>query len=88
MEQETFDIEKYPKTAAYVMRNFTVNRRCNRCGGIVLREPEKGEMRYPYQCMLCDEDLYGIETYIGKVYTEEEFQELLFTTRDLLLLDE
>lgn len=35
-------------------------RRCNRCGGIVVKSSNP---EYKYQCFDCDEDLYGIETY-------------------------
>ena len=34
-------------------------RRCNRCGSIVI--PSENE-EYDWQCMDCDEDLYGFET--------------------------
>jgi hypothetical protein len=36
-------------------------RYCNRCNNEVI----KSELEeYPFQCMHCDEDLYGIETYV------------------------
>ena len=80
-----FDKEKYPKTFAYVKENDTVNRRCNRCGSVVLRETNIN--CYPFQCMSCDENMYGIETHIGEPHTEEEFDELCENTCALLLLD-
>ena len=46
---EKSNAEKYPKTYAYVMENDTVNRRCNRCGSVVLKETNVPD--YPYQCM-------------------------------------
>ena len=85
MYKETFDMNKYPKTYNYVMENDTVNRRCNRCGSVVLKETNiKG---YPYQCMACDENMYEMETHIGEPHTNEELDELLVNTL-VLCLDE
>ena len=85
--KEKFNVEKNPKTMAYVLERDTGNIRCNRCGSPVLRTeiPERG---YKYQCMSCDEDLFGVETHEGKWHTTEEFEELLLNTQALLLLDE
>ncbi|MBR2401403.1 MAG: hypothetical protein IKB01_01350 [Lachnospiraceae bacterium] len=81
-----FNPEESKKTLEYVERNDTRNRRCNRCGSVVLMEPTvKG---YPYQCMNCDENLYEIETHIGEKHTDEEYEKLCCNTRDLLLLDD
>ena len=82
---EKFNPEKFPKTMAYVLERDTGNIRCNRCRSVVLRSDVKG---YVYQCMFCDEDLYGIETYEGEWHTDEEFNELLCQTRDILCKDE
>ena len=75
----------YPNTHAYVMENDTVNRRCNRCGSVVLKETNIES--YPYQCMNCDENMYEIETHIGEPHTEEELDELLINTLILCLDD-
>lgn len=85
MKVERFDVVKYPKTYAYVMENDTVNRRCNRCGSVVMRETNI--VGYPYQCMACDENMYEIETHIGEPHTEEELDELLINTLILGLDD-
>ena len=85
MKTKRFDVTKHPKTYAYVMENDTVIRRCNRCGSVVLRETSIDE--YPYQCMSCDENMFGIETHIGQPHTSEEFNELLNNTAELLCLD-
>ena len=83
-QEQKFDVEKSPKTFAYVVGRDTLTRRCNRCGSVVLRSDIDG---YLYQCMNCDEDLYGIETHDGEPHTTDEFNELCCMTRDLLLLD-
>ena len=36
-------------------------RYCSRCDGYALRGPDGAD--HPYYCPVCDEDLYGIETY-------------------------
>ena len=83
--EEKFDPAKYPRTERYVEEKLTRGIRCNRCGAPVIKSELDG---YVYQCMSCDEDLYSIETHKGKPATEEEMNELLLNTRDLLLLDE
>ena len=80
-----FNIEKSPKSFAYVLERDTFTVRCNRCGSPVLRSDLDD---YVYQCMSCDEDLYTIETHKGEYHTDEEFDELCCNTRDLLLLDD
>lgn len=83
---QKFNIEKCPKTFAYVLENDTLNRRCNVCGSVVLKETSvKG---YPYQCMTCDENRYEIETYLGEPHSATELDDICCYTRDLLLLDE
>ena len=82
---QKFDIEKCPKTFAYVLEHDTHTRRCGACGSVVLRSDTLG---YSYQCMNCDEDKYSFETYEGKYHTTEELDELCCNTRDLLLLDD
>lgn len=72
--KQKFNIEKYPKTFAYVLENDTGNRRCNMCGRVVLKETNGSN--YPYQCMNCDEKLYEIETHFGEDHTAEELDEL------------
>lgn len=86
MNKDKFNPEKCPKTLAYVIERDAITVRCNRCESPVLKSdlPEK----YVYQCMSCDEDLYGIETHKGEPHTDEEFEELCCNTRDLLLLDD
>lgn len=83
--KQKFDVEKYPKTFAYVLERDTLTRRCNRCGSVVLRSELES---YSYQCMNCDEDLYTIETHEGEYHTDEEFDTLCCDVRDLLLLDD
>lgn len=74
------------KTYQYVLDNDMVNVRCNRCGSVVLRETfVEG---YPYQCMECDENLYGIETHIGAEHTRKELDRLVQNTARLLCLDD
>ena len=42
-----------------------VKRYCNRCGELVVKEPNIDlKKEYPYVCLECDENLYEIETYI------------------------
>ena len=82
--KQKFNTEKAPKTFAYVVERDTGCVRCNRCGSVVLKSDVKG---YDYQCMFCDEDLCAIETHKGKWHTDEEFDELLCITEDILLLD-
>lgn len=82
---EKFNVEKSPKSFAYVLERDTFTRRCNVCGSPVLTSSCDG---YAYQCMNCDVDLYGIETHEGKYHTDEEFETLCCDVRDLLLLDE
>ena len=84
--QEEFNPVKSPKTFEYVLKNDTVNRRCNACNSVVLKETHVEG--YPYQCMNCDVNLYEIETHIGKEHSDKEFDELCCDVRDLLLLDE
>lgn len=86
MKKEMFSIEKSPKTFAYVLENDTLNRRCNRCGEVVLKET--AVEGYPYQCMGCDENLYEAETFIGDAHSDEEFNELCLNTEALLCLDD
>ena len=81
--KEVFNANKYPKTYAYVMENDTVTRRCNRCGAVVLKETNIPD--YPYQCMACDENMYGFETHIGEPHTNEELDELFLNTLILCL---
>lgn len=61
----------YPRTHKYVSENLVEDCRCNRCGELVLRNPNflKGSdtNAYPYQCVSCDEDLYEFETHTIKV---------------------
>ena len=78
MKTEKFDINKNPKTYAYVMENDTVNRRCNKCGSVVLKETNIES--YPYQCMACDENMFEIETYLGEPHTTLELDDLLVNT--------
>ena len=86
MKNQKFDVENSPKSFAYVLENDTGNIRCNRCGSVVLKEPSTE--KYPYQCMNCDENMFGIETHEGVYHTDEEFDELCCNVRDLLLLDD
>ena len=82
-----FNRNKYPKTLSFVMENDTVTRRCNRCGCVVLREPVKMEAEYPYQCLSCDENMFGIETYEGEPHTESEFDDICCWAIDIFELD-
>ena len=82
--KQQFDVEKCPKTMAYVLERDAGYVRCNRCGSVVLKSDVEG---YSYQCMFCDEDLYTIETHEGEWHTDEELDELLCRTEDVLELD-
>lgn len=82
--QEKFDKTISLKTFEYVNEKNTFNRYCNRCGSPVLIS---GNKSYSFQCMTCDEDLYEIETHLGDVFNQEDFEKLLMNTRDILLLD-
>lgn len=84
-ENRKFNIEQNPKTFAYVIENDTINRRCNRCGAVVLKETNIPW--YLYQCIACDENMYEIETYIGEPHTTEELNELLINSLILCLDD-
>lgn len=75
--------QRFPKTVDYVGKNLVKKRRCNRCGSIVLKEPNVEE--YPYQCMFCDENLFGIETHKGNKCNEQEYLELIEQSRILAL---
>ena len=87
MTEEKFNPEKSLKTLVYVTENDTFNRRCNFCKSVVLKEPNPTENDYPFQCISCDENLFEFETFEGTHHTNEEFEQLLCNTRDLLLLD-
>jgi predicted SprT family Zn-dependent metalloprotease len=87
MTNQKFNTETHPKTLCYVIENDTFTKRCNMCGSVVLKETNKTDDNYPYQCMSCDENLFEIETHDGDYHTPEEFDELLCNTRDLLELD-
>ena len=53
----------HPKTFQYVKENLVRNCRCFRCGNAVLKETDEIlSKEYPYQCVVCDENMYGIET--------------------------
>lgn len=79
-----FNVEKNPKTMSYVLERIQENKRCNKCGSILLKSDLKD---YSYQCMNCDEDLYKFEAHDGEDRTDKELEEILENTRDLLELD-
>lgn len=82
-------MKQYPASTKYVKRRIRKNIRCNRCGSIVLKsELRHSENKYKYQCMFCDEDLYGIETHEGAPCSIKETIELIEQTAFLLCLDE
>lgn len=82
-------MKKYPASTKYVKRRIRNNIRCNRCGAIVLKsELRHSENKYKYQCMFCDEDLYGIETHKGSPCSMQEAIELIEQTASLLCFDE
>lgn len=81
---ELFNDKKHPNTLHYVLVNMTYDIRCNRCGHVLLEQPNS---QYPYQCMFCDENMFSIETHKGKPITSEEFAELCQNTLELLQLD-
>ena len=57
-------VKFYPKSAKYAEQNVVHGLRCNRCGFTVLKETEPElKKEYPYQCVMCDENLFGIETH-------------------------
>jgi hypothetical protein len=84
MGKQEFNFQQHPKTLIYVLENNTFNRRCNRCGSVVLKELIKN---YPFQCMSCDESLYEIETYLDAQQTHDEFIELCRNVCKILELD-
>jgi len=43
----------------YIKQNIVFDRKCNKCGTLVLEGQTNG---YRYQCVICDEDLYKFET--------------------------
>lgn len=73
---------EYPKTAKFIKKNDTVNRRCNKCGRVVLKETFVPN--YPFQCVSCDENLYDIETHLGEPHTDVELAQLC---EDTLILE-
>ena len=79
-----FRLER-PKTIAYVDENTTKNRRCNRCGNVVLKETEKMDGAYPYACVYCDENMYEIETSTGDTHGADEFVALCYAALNLSL---
>lgn len=82
-------MKQYPASTKYVKRRIRNKIRCNRCGAIVLKsELRHTENKYKYQCMFCDEDLYGIETHKGAPCSTEEAMELIERTAFLLCFDE
>lgn len=81
-----FDMFESNNTWSHVHHNDTFNIRCNRCGKVVLKEPYFEE--YPYYCPHCDENMYGIETFVGDWHTGAEFDELRSDARDAMGLDQ
>jgi hypothetical protein len=72
----------YPNTVAFVEENIVKDKRCNRCGSVVLKEVYIED--YPFQCMSCDENMLNIEVHDGEPPSPEEYLELL---RDTLTLE-
>ena len=81
-----FDCKESKKTLNYVIANDTLNRRCNRCKSVVLKETK--HFTFPYQCMFCDDNLFESNTHMGEPHSDAEFEKLCCNTRDLLLLDD
>jgi len=71
-----YRVKVLSRTLAYVTANSTKNRRCNRCGSVVLVETEEMEDGYPYQCVHCDENFFAIETTLGDEHDHNEFMDL------------
>lgn len=70
---------KFPNTVKFILENYAGNLRCNRCGRMVLKEPNIEQ--YPYQCMHCDENMFSIELSKGKqLITPLEIEELVNCT--------
>lgn len=100
VKAEKFNTEVSGKSLMYVIENDTFTKRCNMCGSVILKQPdavvwtnclkptERNPGEYPYQCMFCDENLFGFETHEGEYHSDEEFEELCCNVRDLLLLDD
>lgn len=87
--------KEYPKSTAYVESHLVKpSRFCNMCGRHILKSDLE---QYEYQCMYCDEDLFGIETrkkmdMNGNEIDEEistfDYCNLIIQVSDILLLDE
>ena len=74
---------EHPKTFAHVEANTTENRRCNRCGNVVLKETEEMVDEYPFVCTHCNENMFEIETTIGKAHGPDEFMALCHVSLNL-----
>jgi hypothetical protein len=85
--KQRFNGNKHPKTFSFVSENDTVTTRCNRCGCVVLREPEETYDEYPYQCLSCDENMFEFETHEGEPHSDKEFDDLCCLARDIFNLD-
>lgn len=69
----------------YVNNKIVPRIRCRRCHHPVL---ESGSENYPFQCVVCDEDLYGIETvWSDEPVSEHEFDYLAECVRNEGLAD-
>lgn len=84
MKMNSFNAIDSPKSFIYASTRYVPFRKCNRCGGLILRSDTQW---YTYQCMNCDEDLYDFETHFDDVVTVSDFEKLYCDVRDLLLLD-
>lgn len=73
------------QAVTYVLKNLT-NLRCNHCGHIVLREPSGAA--YPYQCLHCDENMFGIEVTPCEEIPDAEMDELVRLTQEQKLYEE
>lgn len=81
---EKFEPSKHPNSFAYFFKRYAEGKRCSRCGKPVLRSDIEG---YSFQCLNCDEDLFGFEVVDGEKATEEELNELCVNLVMLRSLD-
>lgn len=90
MKEETKNVlEKYPNSKEYVDSHLVKDRYCSRCGSPILKSDLKG---YPYQCVICDEDLFEFETFVDldeqPEIDESDYVQLIEETAATLLLDD
>lgn len=75
MENKNFKINASYEDIAYVATRLCRDRVCACCGNYVLLS--ENQIKYDFQCLKCDEDLYKMETEVVEEFiSPEEFAEL------------